>query len=179
MRKFLASLIESIPLTFFLVYIQCVEIKVSHDWLLPYLLASIAAVLSTAYLLWKGVVLNRLIVGINLYFFSGLVGLVFGWVWLNQLYGELRGLGMLYWIFAVGCVSSCYGRFGFLGVESTARLSLAHWLLLFMCIPALAMAMYFSGNSFWGEWFPFIFLFFMRGLLRQHSLRAAALRTAR
>ena len=172
MRKFIEGLIESIPLTIFLVYIQCVEIKVSHDWLLPYLLACISAVLSTGYLIGKGAVLNRLIVGINLYFFSGLLGLVLGWGWLNQLYGELRGLGMLYWIFAVGCVTSCYGRFGFLGVEFVGRMSLAHWSLLLMCIPALAIAVYFSGNGFWGEWFPFIFLFFMRGLLRQRSLHA-------
>ncbi len=116
MRKFMDGLIESIPLTIFLIYSQVVEIKLSHDWLLPYFLASAAALASMSYLLWRGVVLNRLSLGINLYFFSGLFSLVVEWAWLNHLYGELRGLGMLYWIFAVGCVTTYYSRFGFLGV---------------------------------------------------------------
>lgn len=169
MRKFLDGLIESIPLTIFLIYSQVVEIKVSHDWLLPYFLASVAAIASTGYLLWRGVVLNRLSLGINLYFFNGLLGLLVGWTWLNHLYGQLRGLGMLYWIFAVGCVTTYYSRYGFLGVVHSSRVSLARWSLLLLCIPALAMALCFSESRFWGEWFPFIFLFFMRGFLLQRN----------
>ena len=169
MRKFLDGMIESIPLSIFLIYSQVVGIKESHDWLFPYLLASVSAIASMGYLMWRGVVLNRLSIGINLYFFSGLFGLVVGWTWLNHLYGQLRGLGMLYWIFAVGCVTSIYSKYGFLGVAQKKGISLARWTLLLLCIPALAMALWFSESRFWGEWFPFIFLFTARGVLQQRS----------
>lgn len=172
MRKFLDGLIESIPLSIFLIYSQVVGIKESHDWLLPYLLASAAAVASMGYLVWRGAVLNRLSVGINLYFFSGLFGLLVGWTWLNHLYGQVRGLGMLYWIFAVGCATSYYSRYGFLGMAHDSRVSLERWSLLLLCVPALAMALCFSDSRFWGEWFPFIFLFTARGILQQRNRRA-------
>jgi hypothetical protein len=168
-RKFLDGLVESIPLTLFLIYSHVAVIRESHDWLLPYLLASVAAMASMIYVVRREQVLNRLSLGINLYFFSGVFGLLVDWTWLNHLYGELRGLGMLYWIFAVGCITTYYSRYGFLGVEHGSRLLFARWALLLLCIPAVGMALYFSDNRFLGEWCPFIFLFFMRGFLLARS----------
>ena len=171
MKNLLNDVIESIPLSFFLLYIQCIDIKQSHDWLLPYLMASVAALGSMVYLARRGVILNRLSVGINLYFLSGLFGLVFEWLWLNQLYGQVRGLGMLGWIVALGIVTSLFSCHGFIGLANADRASLAQGslLLLLASILALIMAGYFIDNRFWGEWFPFIFLFLTRSALQQLS----------
>ncbi len=171
MRKFIGSLIESIPLSIFLIYVQTVSIDVSHDWLPPFLLAAGAAIASSAYLVRQGVILNRLSLGINLYFLSGALGLIIEWDELNQLYGHLRALGMLYWIIFVGAVTSLFSAYGFLGIQLSQQHLTRYWSawLFAVAVLALAIAICFSSNRFWGEWFPFILLFSMRGLLQKLS----------
>jgi hypothetical protein len=168
MKKFIFNIIESIPLTIFLVYVQTAHITVRHDWLAPYLLASSAGIISSAYLFRQDVVLNRICIAINLYFLSGVLGLISEWNWLNQWYGQLRGLGMLYWILLVGSISIVVSPYGFIGIKQPAT---KYWSIGLLAVSgiATAMAICFSDYTFWGEWFPFIFLFSMRGVLQNLS----------
>ncbi len=171
MQKFLNGIIESIPLTIFLVYVQCVDMNLSRDWLAPYLLASVTGAISSVYLMRQGMILNRISMAINFYFLSGAFALIIEWSWLNQLYGQLRALGMLYWILLVGGITSVFSPFSFLGIRQPTNHSNGYWSigLLLVCVLAIAVAIYFSNNKFWGEWFPFILLFSMRGVLQKLS----------
>ena len=65
----------------------------------PYLASSILAIAVSAFLLYQNVILNRLFLGINVYFISGTLGLIVHWSWINHLYGVLQASGMLIWIF--------------------------------------------------------------------------------
>lgn len=159
--------IESVSLTLFLLYIHLVDMTVRADWLLPYLLSSVAGVGAIVYLYRRGLILNRLFVGITLYFCSGLAGLITGWDWFNQSYGELGAVAMLGWILLVGLIASFASPYGFLGIKAPGYFSIiggSLWLLLATLIATTAAAS-FMNNKLSGEWLPFIFLFSMRSLL--------------
>lgn len=167
MKKFLDNSIESFSLTFFLIYIHLIDIKVRADWLWPYLFASILGLAAIIYLYKKCIVLNRIFLGGTLYFCSGFIGLLIQWDWLNQGYADLEAVGMLYWILLVGIIS-IFTPYGFLGIKNPGYFSKTQssLLLLLSCIIATGIALRFIGNTFLGEWLPFIFIFSMRGLLR-------------
>lgn len=169
MKKTLASILESFSLTLFLIYIHVMEMKITQDWLAPYFLSSVIGVLTSAYLIKRGIILNRIFLGITLYFLSGLLGLTVEWTWLNQLYGQLGAVAMLCWIIFIGVLSSCFSPYGFLGLTQTHIFSIktGSLLLLLACITATALAWRFTGSKLLGEWIPFIFLFSMRSILLQ------------
>lgn len=168
-KSFLDQCIESLSLTIFLLYIHLADMSVRADWLLPYLLASAAGVGAIAYLYWRGLILNRLFIGITLYFCSGLAGLVTGWDWLNQTYGELGAVAMLGWVLLVGLFASFISPYGFLGVKTPGYFSVigGSLLLLLAGLLAVTAAASFMDNKLLGEWLPFIFLFSIRSLLLQ------------
>jgi hypothetical protein len=168
-KRMLDRCIESLSLTIFLLYINLADLNTRADWLLPYLLASAAGVGAIAYLYWRGLIFNRLFIGITLYFCSGLAGLVIGWDWLNQTYGELGAVAMLGWILLAGLVASFMSPYGFLGVKTPGYFSVigGSFLLLLAGLLATAAAASFMGNNVLGEWLPFIFLFSIRSLLLQ------------
>jgi len=159
--------IESLSLTVFLLYIHLADMNARADWLLPYLLASAVGLGAIVYMYRRGLILNRLFVGITLYFCSGFVGLITGWDWLNKGYGELGALAMLGWILLAGLVASFISPYGFLGIKSPGYFSImgGSLLLLLAGLIAAVAAASFMNNKLLGEWLPFIFLFSMRSLL--------------
>lgn len=167
MKKIIDQSIESLSLTIFLLYIHLADLNARADWLLPYLLASVAGLGAMAYVYQRGLILNRLFIGITLYFCSGLAGLIAGWDWLNQGYGELGAVAMLGWILLAGSIASMASPYGFLGVRSPGYFSIMHGSLLLLLAGLLATvaAASFMDNKLFGEWLPFIFLFSMRSLL--------------
>ena len=168
-KRILDSCIESLSLTVFLLYIHLVDMNARADLLLPYLLASAAGLGAMLYLYRRGLILNRLFIGITLYFCSGLAGLIADWDWLNQRYGDLGAVAMLGWILLAGAIATLASPYGFLGVRSAGYFSLCggSLLLLLAGILATAAAAGFMGSKLFGEWLPFIFLFSMRSLLLQ------------
>lgn len=167
MKVLLERALESLALMVFLIYIQVVGMATRADWLLPYLLASGLGLGATIYLLWRKTLLNRLLLGITLYFCSGLLGLTLEWDWLNNLYGELGAVAMLIWILLTGVAALWLSPYGFLAVKAPGYLSKTQGsiLLLLACALAILVASCFIHNKLLGEWLPFIFLFSMRSLL--------------
>lgn len=159
--------IESLSLTIFLLYIHLAPMSTRADWLLPYLIASAAGLGAMAYMYRRGLILNRLFIGINLYFCSGLAGLLSSWDWLNQAYGELGAVAMLGWILVAGLAASYASPHGFLGVKTPGYFSIrgGSWWLLLAAVLATVAATSFMGSKLLGQWLPFIFLFSMRSLL--------------
>lgn len=168
-KSILDHSIESLSLTIFLLYIHLADLDARADWLLPYLLASTAGVGAMVYVYRRGLILNRLFVGITLYFCSGLVGLITGWDWLNQTYGDLGAVAMLGWILLAGLIASLISPYGFLGVKTPGYFSVigGSLLLLVAGLLATAAAANFMDNKLLGEWLPFIFFFSIRSLLLQ------------
>lgn len=169
MKTILHRCIESIALMVFLIYLQVGGMATRADWLWPYLLASSIGLGATVYMVRRGILLNRLLLGVTLYFISGLFGLLGDWDWLNDLYSELGAVAMLGWIFLTGVMTSLLSPYGFLAVRSPGYFSIIQGsgLLLIACAIATATAYCFMHNKVLGEWVPFIFLFSTRSLLLQ------------
>ena len=161
--------LESLALMVFLVYIQLADMASRADWLPAYLLASSIGLAASLYLVQRGQLLNRLLLGATLYFCSGLFGLLSDWDWLNDLYGSLGAVAMLGWILATGVVTSLLSPYGFLGVRPTGYFSSAQGSALLLITAAIAtlVAVSFMQHPWLGEWLPFIFLFSTRSLLLQ------------
>jgi hypothetical protein len=171
MKKLFDGLAESIPLTFFVIYIHSVEMSVRQDWIAPYFIACIVSIAVILYLARMDRILNRIFIGTSAYFITGAIGLTIGWNWLNDLYGEWRALGLLYWILATGVVTLFCSRYGFMGIERVARGTVRLWslLLLMVCCASIAIARISPSNPLLAEWIPFLLIFLMKGLFEKVS----------
>ena len=89
-----------------------------------------------------GATLNRIYLGIALYFVSGTIALITRWPWLNAEYGRLEGTAMFYWVLATGlCLSLCSMRAATpasMLAPRTVRNS--SWLLLAITLVATAVS---------------------------------------
>jgi len=129
------------------------------------------AVLITSILCVKGVLLNRIFLGINIYLLVGCLGLLTQQGWLMQLYGELRASGMLAWVVVVGVVSLLFTPSGFIGVDSASRKSAIAYSvgLLIVAVVAFLLAYYFRSMRAVSETIPFALLFLCYAALRYHA----------
>ncbi|GLS25748.1 hypothetical protein [Marinibactrum halimedae] len=172
-RQFIVGSIESSPLPLFLVYMQFIDQRFTKEWLGPYLISSIAAVLSTGYLLSIKRPLNRLFIGINAYFLSGLISVVMNINSINQLYGIMGASAMLMWMTLMGLVitmarGSLHPEKKHQGLSETqhattkARLTSLFFVLL--CAVCTAFSWYTQGSRLMSELVPFIGLFTLHSI---------------
>src|SRR4051812_25373056 len=131
MKAFFLRAVEALPLAVFLLYMAVLDPRAQAEWRVPYY-ASTALAIAGTILLWRlGATLNRIYLGIALYFISGTIALLTRWPWLNEEYGRLEGTAMLYWVLATGIWFALFDARGYTGVDappSTVRRS--SWLLL-------------------------------------------------
>jgi len=66
--------LEALPLPIFVLYVTVIDPGVPQDWLGPFIASSIVAILTTAFLLYSKALLNRLMIGINIYLLIGSFG---------------------------------------------------------------------------------------------------------
>jgi len=169
LRAFVLGFVEALPLPVFLVYSRFIDTSVSAEWLGPYLVSSVLA-LMTAYVVWRYVgVFNRVFVAINLYFLSGAAGLLMGVSWLNQFYGRMEAAGMLLWVIGVFAVAWGVTRKGALGVSCSGQHKDGVYsaLLLGVAVVAFLLSLYFQGNRVLAEFLPFVLLFSVYAVLRK------------
>lgn len=170
-RFVVTNIVEAGPLILFLIYYKIVEPATPQDWLLPYLASAVIAVLTMFVLRIKGVSLNPLFVGINLYLLSGSLGLVIGLDWLNQLYGSLQSSGMLAWIIVAGVISLFFSPGGFIGINSKNRqvVFIYSVYLLIIVVVTFLLAYYFRSSRILSEIVPFTILFLGHAVLKSRA----------
>src|SRR3569832_2322832 len=102
MRAFFLRAVEALPLAVFLLYMALIDPHAQAEWRTPYYASTALAVIGTVLLMRLGATLNRIYLGITLYFVSGTIALLTRWPWINAEYGRLEGTAMLYWVLATG-----------------------------------------------------------------------------
>ncbi len=159
-----------LPLPVFLVYVRVIDPAVSSDWLGPYLSASLVAIAVTSVLVIWRLPLNPIFIGIDMYFYVGSAGLLFGWGTFNRWVGELQAAGMLLFVAVVGLCLSFFAPRGFVGVKSKA--SQRYWSLVLVLLAALCagVSYFWVGNVWLSEVLPFVALFSVAGVLRARLL---------
>jgi hypothetical protein len=174
MKKSLLTfgLIEATPLPIFLISAALIDQRMLQNWQGPYFTSSIAALLTTTFLIWNKVPLNRLIVGINVYLIVGSFGLLTEHTWLNQMYTKMAAAGMLAVIIIVGVVSLALNPAGFIGVTSHDRKKVVMFslYLLVVALVAFLCSYYFQGNKMYSEYAPFMVLFAVQGMLKSKMI---------
>jgi formate-dependent nitrite reductase membrane component NrfD len=175
-RPLLISLLrnafEALPLPLFLVCMQWAKPVVSADWRMPYFASTVAAIATTAWVVYRKETLNRIYLGLNLYFLSGSIGLMLHWTWLNDTYGRIEATGMLLWIAAVGAISTVSSKAGFIAIDTgqpklTERKSLQ---LLVTAVCVTGLSWWFQGNVLLSAYIPFVVLFAAHSLLRAQAM---------
>jgi intracellular septation protein A len=163
-----SNFIESVPLIVFLLFYKFTDPVLPHDWAAPYLAGAVAGVLIMIFLRVTGSSLNPIFIGINIYFVSGFLGLMFEQTWLIQLYRTLRASGMLAWIVISGVVSICLSPTGFIGIASKHKhlVNAYSVYLLVVAIGACLLAYWFRTNHLFSETVPFALLFLGYGILK-------------
>jgi len=158
----LFALLESLPLAIFLVFAELVYRDILHGWLSTYAASSMVALITTIILINNKVSLNRLFIGINFYLYSGFYGLITDQIWLNELYGQMGGSGMLAWIIFVAIISLILSPTGFIGVKNSNRRkgNIFSFILLLIALMAFLFSYYFQGSSrLFSDFIPFVSLF--------------------
>jgi hypothetical protein len=138
------------------------------EWRAPYYAATAISALGTWFLLRQGATLNRIYLGIALYFLSGTIALITRWPWLNEEYGRLEGTAMLYWVLATGIGFTFFNRRGFIGLDSGPPQTVrnASLLLLAITLAATIFSASFLGNRLWSSFAPFIAVFTAHGVMK-------------
>jgi hypothetical protein len=164
----LARIAEGIALPIFLLYMTLRPPAVQADWLGPYLGGAIVAVLG-CWLVWRQkLVLNRIQLGLALYFVTGAAGLLAGWQPLNFFYGRAEATAMLYWILMVGVVATAITPSGFVGVAGLPRKTVvsASLGLLALLLAAIVLSWRFHTQPALAAYAPFLALFAAHGIVR-------------
>jgi hypothetical protein len=167
MKAFFLRAVEALPLAVFLLYMAVMDPRAQAEWRTPYYASTALAVIGTVLLLRLGATLNRIYLGIALYFVSGTIALLTRWPWINAEYGRLEGTAMLYWVLATGIWCTLFDARGFTGVDGppeTVRRS--SWLLLAITVVATAVSWLFVGNRVFSSFLPFIAVFAAHGLIK-------------
>jgi hypothetical protein len=167
MKAFFLRAVEALPLAVFLLYMAVMDPRAQAEWRAPYYAATALAVVGTVLLLRLGATLNRIYLGITLYFVSGTIALLTRWPWINAEYGRLEGTAMLYWVLATGLWCTLLDARGYTGVDaSPATVRRSSWLLLAITVIATAMSQFFVGNRVFSSFLPFIAVFAAHGIIK-------------
>jgi uncharacterized membrane protein len=174
MRAFFLRAVEALPLTVFLLYMAVMDPRAQSEWRAPYYAATALAIASTWLSLRLGATLNRIYLGIALYFVSGTLALLTHWPWLNDTYGHLEGTAMLYWVLATGMAFTWLSPRGYTGIDAApATVRGSSWLLLGITAAATVVSQVFVGNRLFSSFLPFIAVFAAQAIIkaRLHARR--------
>ena len=174
MRAFFLRAVEALPLAVFLLYMAVMDPRAQPEWRAPYYASTALAVIGTVLLVRHRATLNRVYLGITLYFVSGTIALITRWPWLNEEYGRLEGTAMLYWVLATGIWCTLFNVRGYSGVDAPpATVRRSSWLLLAITVAATVVSQVFVGHRVLSSFLPFIAVFTAYGLIkaRLHSRR--------
>ncbi len=155
------------PLAIFLLYMAIAKPREQVEWRLPYYTATALAFFATTLLVRRGAILNRIYLGIALYFVSGTIALLTRWPWINAEYGRLEGTAMMYWVLATGLFFTLFNTRGYIGLDADPRtVRKGSWLLLGITLAAAVVSTAFVGNRLLSSFAPFIAVFTAHGIIK-------------
>lgn len=161
-------LLETVPFSLFLLFVRNMDTPLPQNWRLPFLVSGGAALGVILFLVYRRLIFNRLLLGINLYLMGGTIGFITGHWWLNNIYLHLQASGLLAWIFLTGLVSTLISPHGFIGssfADSSSVKKQSAFLLLCTGV-AFVLSYIFRGDRLLSEILPFTGLFILQAILR-------------
>jgi len=146
-KKSFISYLKFFPLTAFLLYARIFSFT-PQAWQGAFILAGALAACVTTFLLFQPIILDRLMLGINLFFFVGASAFIFKIIPILQFYGAYKGPAFFMSIIAIGLITTFSSPAGFIGIyhHNKTALKLASYRLLAASFACLVLS--FLLNSY-------------------------------
>jgi hypothetical protein len=167
----IAALFPLFPLTVFVLYAFWSDKPDFERFKTAFTIGGSLAGLQLVWTLWRGTVVNRVVLGVNLYLLVGALSFYLDWVQLGRAYDNLRETGVVAAITLIGVLTTFASPYGFVGVAGPAaqvrRLSL--WMLS-VAFVGCAISFWFRGNLLLSAAVPIIALqLSQRVLVRRYA----------
>lgn len=163
------KIFQAIPLPIFVIYIRFIDATNLENLKAPFFFSSFVALMVIILFLYRKIVFDPILLGVNLYLISGgLAFITYQW-WLIKIYNQLQGSGMFIWIIATGIGTIFFSPKGFIGVDSSDKNSIkkySKYMLLFSVI-MFTVSVRMRGNILLSEFFPFTCLFLLQRLFKK------------
>ncbi|EPR42269.1 hypothetical protein dsx2_0196 [Desulfovibrio sp. X2] len=142
MYHWLRTLLELLPLAVFALTWRLPETLEPDGWILPYSLGALCALACITVLLWRKVLLDRILLGMNLSIVLGALGLFGGTPGLPHLMADIRGAGFFVIILMTAGVTYLMRPAALLDMESVKRGASEPWdrYMLFATFAAFVLA---------------------------------------
>ena len=165
--------LEFVPLILYFTFARAAHgDSPGRQWEIAFMISGVFAVVTLFVLMRrKTYILNRVMLGANLFLISGAVAVLSGIAALPDLYWRIHPVPLFAWVIAVGVAASLFSPHGFVGTPDRDRTRRHRHsaLLLAAAVVALGIAVVFRGQLFYADILPFIGLFIVNDRLQSRT----------
>ena len=170
--------LEFVPLIIYFTFARAGNADgAGRQWEIAFVFSGILSVATLAVLMrHKAYILNRVMLGTNLFLISGAVAVLTRFSLMLDFYRRTNPAPLFAWIIAVGVVASLISPYGFVGIPDpdVKRKFLHSTLLLAAAGAALGISILFHGQIVYADILPFIGLFIVNDRLQSRIPKAPA-----
>ena len=172
MRERQLKFLEFVPLILYYTFARpATDDSAGQQWEIAFTFSGVLSVVTLSVLLrHKTYILNRVMLGANLFLISGAVAVLLRLSPLLDLYGHMDPAPLFAWVLAVGMATSLFSPHGFVGSPDSdgKRKHLHSALLLAAAVVALVISVLLRGQMFYADILPFIGLFIINDRLQSY-----------
>lgn len=162
--------LEFVPLILYFTFTGAATAEsAGRQWEIAFIFSGILSVVTLSVLRrHNAYVLNRIMLGANLFLISGAVAVLLRLSPLLDLYRRINPVPLFAWVLAVGIATSLFSSRGFVGSldRHTPKKHLHSALLLAAALAALGISVFLRGQRFYADILPFIGLFIVNDQLQ-------------
>ncbi|MBW1890919.1 MAG: hypothetical protein JRF32_03200 [Deltaproteobacteria bacterium] len=165
--------LEFVPLILYITFARAVGTDIAGpQWKVSFVIGGAVSTFALIVLLRnKNFILNRITLGVNLFFISGTLAVVLRLDSVLDLYWRFNPAPMFAWVITVGFAATLFSPHGFTGTRNMDRnrMYLHSALLLTAAIIAMGISLFFQGKIVYADILPFIGLFIVNDRLQSRS----------
>jgi len=170
MDKRQLKFLEFVPLILYFTFARAAGAdSAGRQWEIAFVVGGVLSLATLSVLMrHKAYILNRVMLGANLFLITGAVAVLLRFLPLLDLYRTYNPAPMFFWVIAVGVVTSLFSPHGFIGSADPYRKRnyVRSALLMAAATLALGISLFFMGKIVYADILPFIGLFIVNDRLQ-------------
>lgn len=167
--------LEFVPLILYYTFARAATAdSAGQQWEIAFIFSGVLSVVTLSVLMrHKTYILNRVMLGANLFLISGAIAILLRLSPLLDFYRHMDPVPLFAWVLAVGIAASLFSPHGFVGSpdRDVKRKHLHSALLLAAAVVALSISVLLRGQLFYADILPFIGLFIVNDRLQSNILK--------
>jgi hypothetical protein len=164
--------LEFVPLILYYTFSRAATVdSAGQQWEIAFVFSGLFSIVTLSVLMrHKTYILNRVMLGANLFLISGAVAVLLRLSPLMDFYWHMDPAPLFAWVLAVGIATSLFSPHGFVGSPDSGRKQkhLQSALLLAAAVVALVISVLLRGQMFYADILPFIGLFLVNDRLQSY-----------